>query len=149
WLALNLALLLLTGYLLRDAVPGLPQSVPLVMVPLFGLSVIALFVGQTSILILFLVALTWKLLAQGKDGLAGAALAGMTTKPQLAAVLVLMLLIFTVRQRRWRVVTGFVVAMVALALIGAAIVPTWPLEMLRAAERTPPPTAYFPWIGTT
>src|SRR5262249_2236509 len=62
WFALNLELLLLAGYLLRDAVPGLPRSVPPVAVPIFGLSVVALFVGQTSLAVLFLVALAWRLL---------------------------------------------------------------------------------------
>jgi hypothetical protein len=42
-----------------------------------------------------------------------------------------------------------VAALAILGFIGAAIVPDWPLEMLRASARTPPPTAYFPWIGTT
>jgi hypothetical protein len=149
WFSLNLELLLIAGYLLRDVVPGLSRSVPPVATALFGLSVVALFVGQTSILMLFLVALAWKLMQRGNDRLAGAALAGLTTKPQLAGVLILAMLIWSVRQRRWRVVVGFAVALAALALLGAAIVPAWPIEMLRAAERTPPPTAHFPWIGTT
>jgi hypothetical protein len=149
YFALNLDLLLVAGYLLRDAVPGLPRSVPPVMVPIFALSVVALFVGQTSILMLFLVALTWKLMARGNDYLAGGALAALTTKPQLAAVFVVMLLIHSARKGRWGIIVGFTAAMAALAVFGAAIVPDWPLEMLRASERTPPPTAYFPWIGTT
>jgi hypothetical protein len=149
WLALNLELLLLSGYLLRDAVPGVPRTVAPVLVPLFGMSVIALLVGQTSILVLFLVALSWKLLRRGNDRVAGAALALVTTKPQLAALLVAALLIWSARQRRWGVLAGFAVTLAALAAIGAAIAPAWPLEMMRAAERTPPPTAHFPWIGTT
>jgi hypothetical protein len=149
WFFLNLELLLLAGYLLRDAVPGVPRSVPPVMVPLFALSVVALFVGQTSILMLFLTALAWKLLKRGSDRLAGAMLACLTTKPQLAAPVVLAVLIWGARQRRWGIVTGFAAALVGLSLFGAAIVADWPIEMLRAAGRTPPPTAYFPWIGTT
>src|SRR5262249_30236310 len=47
WFFLNLELLLLTAFLLRDAVPGLPRSISLAAVPLFLFSVIALFVGQT------------------------------------------------------------------------------------------------------
>jgi hypothetical protein len=149
WFFLNLELLLISGYLLRDAVPGVPQAVPPVMVPVFALSIVALFVGQTSILMLFLVALAWKLIERGSDRLAGAALAGLTTKPQLAAFVVLAVLIWGARQRRWGVITGFAAALAALSLLGAAIVADWPLEMLRASGRTPPPTAYFPWIGTT
>jgi hypothetical protein len=37
----------------------------------------------------------------------------------------------------------------ALGLVGLWIVPNWPVEMMQAARRMPPPTAYFPWIGTT
>jgi hypothetical protein len=149
WFFLNLELLLISGYLLRDAVPGVPRSVPPVLVPLFALSIIALFVGQTSILMLFLIAVAWKLMGQGRDSLAGAALAGLTTKPQLTAALVAALLIWAVRQRRSRVVVGFAAALAALSLLGAGIVADWPIEMLRATERTPPPTFHFPWIGTT
>jgi hypothetical protein len=149
WFALNLELLLLSGYLLRGAVPGVPRSVPPVAVPVFILSIISLFVGQTSIPVLFFVALAWRLLAGGSDRLAGTALACLTTKPQVAAVLVLALLLWTARRRRWGVVQGFAVTLTVLALAGAMIVPAWPIEMLRASERTPPPTFYFPWIGTT
>src|SRR5208337_1220041 len=148
WFAVNLELLLLTGYVMRDAVPGLPRSIPQVVVPIFALSVVALFVGQTSIPILFLVAVAWKLMNRGNDALAGAALACLTTKPQLTAVVVIMLLLWCARQHRWRVAVGFALTLGALSLLGAWIVPTWPIDMLRAAQRTPPPTAHFPWIGT-
>jgi hypothetical protein len=149
WFALNLELLLLSGYLLRDAVPGLPRSVPLVAVPVFILSVISLFVGQTSIPILLFAALGWRLLAGGNDRPAGAALACLTTKPQLTVFLILALLLWAASRRRWGVVQGFALTLAVLGLAGAMIVPAWPIEMLRAGERTPPPTIYFPWIGTT
>src|SRR5262249_15393347 len=94
-------------------------------------------------------ALAWKLMDRGRDRLAGAALAGLTTKPQLAAFVVLALLIWAVRRRQWGIVTGFAAALAALALVGCAILADWPREMLRAAWRPPRPTAHFPWIGTT
>ena len=149
WFALNLELLFLSGYLLRDAVPGLPRSIPVVAVPLFILSVISMFVGQTSIPILFFAALAWRLLENGRDRLAGVALACLTTKPQVTVILVLALLLWSARQRRWGVVQGFMLALAALALASAWIVPDWPIEMVRATQRTPQPTAHFPWIGTT
>jgi Glycosyltransferase family 87 len=149
WFALNLELLLLSGYLLRDAVPGLARLVPMVMVPVFILSVISLFVGQTSIPMLFLAAVAWRLLARGYDRPAGAALACLTTKPQVAAILVVALLLWAGRRRRWGVVQGFALTLAVLGLGSCLILPTWPIEMIRAGERTPPPTAHFPWIGTT
>ena len=87
----------MTGFVLRDAVPGVPRSIALVAVPLCLFSVEALIAGQTTILILFLTALAWKLLDCHRDRAAGVALACLTTKPQLAAVLVLALGIWGVR----------------------------------------------------
>ncbi len=148
WFFLNLELLLVAGYLLRNAVPGVPRSVPLVAVPIFIFSVISLFVGQTSIPILFFAVLAWRLLAGGSDRLAGVALACLTTKPQIAIILVPALLLWSARRGRWGVVMGFALALTALTLASAWIVPWWPLEMLRASRLTLPPTFYFPWIGT-
>lgn len=149
WFFLNLQMLFLTGFLLKDRVAGLSRSIPLVAVPLFFFSALALLLGQTSILIVFLAAVVWTLLEDGRDRGAGIALALMTTKPQLAAVLVLALLLWSARRRRWGVVQGFVLALAGLALISALVVPSWPLQMLEATRRNPPPTVYFPWLGTT
>jgi hypothetical protein len=149
WFFINLELLLLSACLLRDAVPGLPRSIPLVTVPIFVFSVIALFVGQTLVLILFLVALAWRLIEHGRDHAAGAVLACLTTKPQLTGVLVLLLLLWSARQRRWAIVKGFALTLTALGLASALFVPWWPIAMIRAGQQTPPPTTYIPWIGTT
>jgi Glycosyltransferase family 87 len=149
WFFVNLELLFLTGFLLRDVVDGLPRSIPLVAVPLFFLSGLALIVGQTSILIVFLIAVSWRLLERRWDWAAGVVLALLTTKPQLTVILVLALLIWSARRRRFRVVQGFAIALAALALAGALIVPSWPIQMLEATRRTPPPTEYYSWLGAT
>jgi hypothetical protein len=147
WFWLNLELLLLTGVVLKDAVPRLPPSIPLVSVPLFLLSGLALFGGQTSIVLLFLAAVTWRLLDQGQDLAAGVVLAAITTKPQLAGVLVLALLARAIQQRRIRVMQGFALALGVLCVLSTLFVPSWPIEMLAATRRTAPPTEYFPWLG--
>jgi hypothetical protein len=149
WFFLNLELLFLTGLLLRGAVAGLPGRIPLVSVPFFLFSVLALLIGQTPILVLFLAALAWRLLDAGRDRFAGAALACLTIKPQLAAVFVLAMGIWAVRRGRWGVVQGFALTLALVCLVSALIVPSWPIEMLGATRRTPPPTEYFPWLGTT
>ena len=146
---LNVELLLLSGYLLSSTAARVPRAIPLVVVPLFIFGPASLLIGQTAILVLFLTALAWQLLERGNDRAAGAALAFLTTKPQLGAVLVLSLLLWAARQRRWRVAQGFALMLSALALAGAAINPFWPLEMINASTVTPPPKTYLPWIGTT
>jgi hypothetical protein len=149
WFFLNTWFLLASGVLLREAVPGVPRSVPVVAVPLFLFSVQGVLLGQTSLVILFLVVLAWRLLNRGRDRAAGAALAGLVSKPQLAAVLILGVLIWAARRRRWGVVLGFLLTLSALSLAGALVVPWWPIRMLEAMRRNPPPTEYFPWIGAS
>jgi Glycosyltransferase family 87 len=145
----NVVLLFVSGYVLSGTAARVSRTIPLVVVPLFVFSPASLGMGQTAIVILFLTALEWKLLEREDDRAAGAALAFLATKPQLGAVLVISLLVWAARQRRWRVVRGFAVTMGALALASALIVPLWPLEMIKASAVTPPPTTYYPRIGTT
>jgi hypothetical protein len=149
WFCLNVELLFLSGFLLRDALPGVPRSIPVLSVPLFLFSVLALLVGQTPILILFLAAAAWRLLDAGRDLAAGAALAFLTTKPQLALVVVPALGIWAARQGRWDVVKGLAATLAALCLLCTLVLPSWLPEMLGATRRTLPPTEYFPWLGNT
>jgi hypothetical protein len=147
WLFLCINFLLHAGFLVRSAAPGGPRAVPVVLVPIFALSIRATQMGQTSPLMLFLTALTWSLLRHRRDRTAGAALAWLTVKPQLSALLILAILLWSARRRRWGVVGGFLAMGALLALSCAAIVPSWPLRMLRAPAETPMPTEHFPWIG--
>jgi hypothetical protein len=149
WFWLNVELALGTGYLLRYAVPGLPRWLPAAAVLMFLFSLICLLVGQTAILIVFLTVAAWRLLEARWDRSAGMALAWLTIKPQLTAVLLLGILLWAVRQRRWGVVAGFLITLALLCLASAWMVPRWPAQMLNAARETPPPTEYYPWIGTT
>ena len=149
WFFLNLEMLFFSCFVLRDAVPGVPRSIAPAAVPLCLFSVEALIAGQTAILILFLAALAWRLLDRHRDRAAGVVLACLTTKPQLAAVLVLALGVWGVRQRRWGVFHGFAATLASLCLASGVVAPSWPMEMLSATRRTLPPTEYFPWLGNT
>jgi hypothetical protein len=120
-----------------------------VAAPLFLFSVFALFVGQTPILILFLAVLAWRLLDAGWDRTAGIALACLSIKPQLVAILVLAVGIWAIGRRRWGVAWGFGLTLAALCVASTVLVPAWPVEMLSATRRTPPPTEAFPWLGNT
>src|SRR5262249_26321377 len=68
---------------------------------------------------------------------------------QLTAVLLLGVLVWAARRRRWDVITGFAAILTGLALASWLVVPGWLGQMLGATRRTPPPTDYYPWIGTT
>ena len=146
---LNIELALLTGYLLQDTIRTVPRWLPVVFVALFIFTIVSALLGQTALLILFLVALAWKLLDGGRDRAAGVVLACLTIKPQLSAVLLLGVFLWAIRQRRWEVIGAFLLTSALLAGICTAIIPSWPLEMLNAPRQTPPPTELYPWIGNT
>lgn len=149
WFFLNTWMLLASGVVLRDVVPGVPRRIPVVLVPVFFFSVTSLLLGQTTIAILFLIAISWSLLERGRDGAAGSALAGVATKPQLAGLLLLGIAIWAWRRRRWGVARGILITLALLVLSGALVAPSWPWQMLDATRRTPPPTVAFPWIGAS
>jgi Glycosyltransferase family 87 len=146
---LNIEMALLSGYLLRDRVRGVPRRLPVVFISLFIFTIVSVLLGQTALLILFLVVAAWKLLDGGRDRAAGVVLACLTIKPQLTAVLLLGVLLWAIRQRRWGVIGAFFVTSALLAGICTAIVPSWPLQMLNAPRQTSPPTELYPWIGNT
>lgn len=149
WLVLNAELLLIAAFLLRDTVEGIPRLVPLVAILAFSFSFHAMTLGQVSPLVLFLIAVAWKLLDGRRDGAGGCVLALATIKPQLTGILVVGILLWSARRRRWGVVRGFAAALAALGLACAFLTPAWPIAMARATWVTPPPTFYFPWSGAT
>lgn len=149
WLVINSELFLLAGYLMRHAVARVPRAVPVLLVPLFALSVLCALVGQLTALILFMMAAAWRLLQRGWDRTAGWVLAWMSVKPQLSTVLLVALLVWLVRQRRWYAVQGFVTGSLCLLAVSTWWVPSWPLDIIRAVVHTPVVTMTFPWVGTT
>jgi MFS family permease len=149
WFFVNVELTLATGYLLRRSVPEIPAWAPLVLVPCFLFSIAAMLLGQTTMLVFFLMALAWRLLDRHWDQSAGVVLAWLTIKPQLTAVLLLALLVWLIRNRRYKAVAAFFVTGVLLGLVSSLVLPSWLPDMLNAPRLTPSPTEFFPWIGNT
>jgi len=85
---------------------------------------IAFWQGQDSILSLFLFSLAYLLLSRGRAGLAGAVLGLAAFKPQLA-LLMLLLLLFTWRGKL-RLAIGFIASCAAQVAIAIAVL-GWPL----------------------
>jgi hypothetical protein len=147
WFFLNVEGTLLAGYFLGGILPGVPRQMPVVLAALFLFCLASILMGQTAIFVFLVLALSWRLLETGRDQAAGAALAWLTVKPQLTAVLLLGLFVWLVRRRRWQVVGWFFFTLGLLAAVSALVVPAWPLQMLSAIRGTSPPTEYYPWIG--
>ena len=149
WFFLNVEGILVSGYLLKDVVPGVSRWMSVLLAALFVFSLVCVLLGQTAILIFLLAALAWRLLDAGWDRSAGVALAWLTIKPQLTAVLLLALVLRLALQRRWNALGAFFLTLAALALVSTFVVPSWLFEMLQAPQKTPSPTEYYPWIGNT
>jgi hypothetical protein len=149
WFFLNVEMALVAGYLLRQTVPTRALWLPVVLVPTFLFSLACVTLAQTAILVFFLICLVWWLLDRRWDRSAGIVMAWLTLKPQLTAVLLAGLLLWTVRQRRWGVVKAFAIALTVLTLGCLALVPWWPVQFVNALQHPPPPTEYFPWIGNS
>jgi len=85
----------------------------------------SVILGQFSILVLTLVALALWALKHRRDLLVGSCLAFATIKPQMVFLLIPFLLLWALTQSRRRVVSGFIVVMMALLLISTLIFPSW------------------------
>jgi glycosyl transferase family 87 len=146
---LNVELLLLSAHWLRSCIPLLRPCVPMVLVPCLFFSVACVLLGQSSVLILFLIVASWKLLLGRRDFAAGAVLALLTIKPQLSIVLLAGVGIWALRWRHWRLVGGFLGTLALLVLASSVLVPNWLQQMLQATSETVPPTEHYPWIGNS
>ncbi len=149
WFVINVELFLLAGYLLRGVRTGVASWAPLVVVPLFAPSLYSMFVGQLVALIFVAIVVVWRLLQDRWDRTAGWLLAWITIKPQLTVLFLLAVLLWSARQRRWRVLHGFALGSVTLLAVSMAVIPSWPIDLIRAMLDQPLPTADRPWVGST
>ncbi len=149
WFFFNIECLLISTLLLRDLFNNVPRVVPPVVLWAFFPTLLAVYAGQTSILILLLVAASWSLLATPGDRAAGATLALLTIKPQLSVLILAGVMVWAGRRRRWGVVGGFAFGLGLLCLASTAVLPSWPDQMLRATRVTPLPTESWPWVGAS
>jgi len=106
-----------------------------------------LLLGQLVIMVFLLLALALWALSHRRDGLGGVALALTTIKPQVVFLVIPLLLLWAISQRRWRFIWAFALTM--SVLLGAAflLLPGWLGDFIRRASAYPaynPPSA--PWV---
>lgn len=104
----------------------------------------AMILGQISILVAVLIALTWWGLRTERWILAGICLALTTVKPQMSFLLVPALLIWGSYRRHWSFITAFVASFVFMILLPLPWLPNWPIEWVKAANRYAGYTAFDP-----
>ena len=102
---------------------------------LFYPDVRALILGQFSVFVFALVALSLWALKTERDVMAGLCLALSTVKPQMVFLLIPLLLWWAVRERRWLFSTSFLGG--AILLVGASWLaePAWMADFLRQVAR--------------
>lgn len=115
-----------------------------------------LLLGQPGHLVYFLEVLAIWALARRYDGVAGVALALSTIKPQMGYLIVPFLLLWGLREQRWRFVGAFVGAFGALMLASFLLLPTWLGDWLSQVALYPSYTqiggpvwvvAHYAWLG--
>lgn len=149
WIVLQFEAAVLSGWLLRRAGGGLSPLLCVVLVAGFALTIQATRMGQIAPLVLLLAVAMWHFAEHGADRRAGWMLAALSIKPQLTAVLIAAVLLWAVRQRRWRIIEGFATAMFVFLTASTIVFPGWLPAMLHAPQEVPLVTLESPWLGVT
>lgn len=84
-----------------------------------------LLLGQFVLLVFFFLTLALWALVRGRDGLAGAALALTTIKPQVVFLVIPFLLLWAISQRRWRFIWAFTLILGGLFVASFLMLPGW------------------------
>lgn len=113
--------------------------------------------GNAVILVALLIGGALLAIRAGRDEMAGVLLAFSTIKPQVVVVVIVFILLWTIFQRRWKILFWFVVVLAMLSALAALFVIDWPLQNLREIMRyssyNPPGTlgsalaTWMPGIG--
>jgi len=104
---------------------------------LFGNTVILLRLGQISTLVLISFLIGFWLIQKGHDWLAGIILLIATIKPQLSYLVLFILLIWTLKYRRWKILVGMALSGIAAALFVWLILPEWLSIYIQTISRLP------------
>ncbi|MBZ0291002.1 MAG: DUF2029 domain-containing protein [Anaerolineae bacterium] len=145
WMVLLEVCLVVSVFLLLDLFRWKPR--PLLLASLLLWTIISyypargLLLGQVSLVVYCLEVLSLWALARGQDRLAGAVLAISTLKPQMAFLLVPLLLLWALRARRRAFVISFIATFAASMALSFVLLPSWLSDWLDVVRRYPEYTA--------
>ena len=125
----------------RGAASGLPLFVALI---LFSQPFWVLLAGgqMSGVMLALAGGVAWSL-AYARDGAAGASLSGLALKPQVAALVLPLVLLRSLLQRRWRVFAGAMFTALLVAATTFVIAPRWLEEWLAELGRRSQSVAQF------
>jgi hypothetical protein len=129
WMVVLAAALIASTFLLFDLFRWKPGPLLLGFLMLWSLifyfSARGLILGQPAVVVYLLEVLAIWALVKKRDRMAGVALAISTFKPQMGFLIVPFLLLWGLRDRRWKFVTAFSVTLVLLLVASFILLPSW------------------------
>ncbi len=123
WLVINIIILFGSALLLWGDTDR--KWIPLVAAFSFSMSVYSLVFGQINFMEVLGLALFLSLFRADRPYLAGASLVLTTIKPHLVILTLPILLLDLLRKKEWKVLAGFLAAMLLCMLVLFAIYPAW------------------------
>jgi hypothetical protein len=149
WLLAHLTVLGFCADSLWRIYGGAPSRrlVALALVATFVPAYVAVIAGQISPLLLLGAVLFLAFVRNGNDLCAGAACALLAVKPHLAYLFWIAVLIWAVRERRWSVLAGGILAGVALTLTAMIFDPSIVGDYWRVMTTSPPQQYRSPTLG--
>lgn len=130
WVSLLFTSLLILPILTYPRIPRWAFSTAFLLYPItFSLILgnFAILLGTIIILILGYL-LNTQLHSRNKDLVFGALLAFSTIKPQFSALFVLFILIFAIRDKRYKLLQSFIISFLLFLAFSFILLPSWPVE---------------------
>ena len=115
---------------------------------LFGTTISYLAIGQISVLVLVGMILSIWWLDRQKDLLAGVILILSIIKPQISFFFLLLLIIWVIKERRWKVFAGFGVTTFISLIVFWALDPGWVKDYVTLIRNLPYTSTYTSTIGS-
>jgi hypothetical protein len=114
----------------------------------FAITISYLVIGQITVLVLLGMLLSIWLIGKGKDIFAGTGLVLTIIKPQTSYLFLLILIIWVINNRRWKVIEGFIVALVTTTIIFWIFDPSWVTDYYKLIGKLPFSLTYTSTIGS-
>lgn len=145
WMMLLEISLIATALLALSLVEWRPRkwllAAYLIFAPLWHYALRAVVDGDVLIIVTLLLTVALLALKHNQDRVAGFLLAFSTITPKLVLLLILFVLLWSLYQRRWKLIKWFLGSLAALIALGIFFIPNWIWQNLWQILRNPSPAA--------
>ena len=152
WIFLSIFFLVLALFLTSEMALGshYKRLFPLILVAgfLFPNTLVMIKMGQISSLVLISLILGILFIQKKKDWLSGATLFFATIKPHLVYLVLMVILVWAIRKRRWKIWVGMALTGLFSSFIVWLILPDWPEIYMKKLFRMPYYDIYCSTLGS-